>query len=171
MSFALPSKFESASSPAAKKGDISPSKIFNNLSAGPISFSQNKPTIDSITNLDPGWPISCRAVSTPIALDEAHCIHIATEIESGEGAQSLRIYSADDGIRFWRYGTCLVSLGAWRPGYTDVFKPILIAQNIRRVVEVCVRIGLGGATYVGPRRRFVLSVDSRRLANGTVAIG
>lgn len=174
MSFALPSRFESASPPAAKRRDISPSKIFDDLSAGPIGFSQNKPTIDPIISIQPGWPIACRSLRDPIAhpLDEADCIHISTEIESSEGAGSFRVYSADAGLLVWTHSTCVITMGATRLGYTDVFMPILIAQSIRYVVDVCLGRGLGGMTDVGPRRKFVLVVsNSRRFANDTVAIG
>ncbi len=173
MSFALPSRFESASSPAATRRDISPSKIFDDLSAGPIGFSQNKPTIDPIISLQPGWPVACRSIRDPIAHppNEADCIHISTEIESSEGAESFRVFSADAGILVWAHSNCVVTMGAARLEYTDVFKPILIAQSIRHVVDVCLRRGLGGVTEVGPRRKFVLVVSNYiRFANDTVAI-
>lgn len=171
MSYALPSKFESASSSVAEKGNISLPNIFYNLDGGPIGSSQSTSTRASNPTLKPDWPITCNRPSPfPPLLNVADCLYISTTIESSTDAKTFRVYSAAAGLLTWVHRTCRVTMGATHTGYTDVFKPILIAHDIGRVVHRCSRLGYGGATHVGPRMRFALVVLYSGLsANGTAA--
>jgi len=70
----------------------------------------------------------------------------------------------------WSHGGCLVSLASTQTGSTDVFQPVLIARDIMRVVVFCAMTESGGATTVGPRKKFTLVVTNSRVEfNGTVA--
>lgn len=108
----------------------------------------------------PLWPVTCNEEVPPhFPINGTDCLHIAKHIESTPGATSYRLYKASEGLS-WAHGNCFVFLKAWYHGNTDVFKPILISENIRRVVEKCNTAvsGLGGVTPIGPRLKFEMDV-------------
>ncbi len=155
-SYAFPLSLELGSpfSIADRRG-VSSSKVLDNPYVGRMAPFYGNPTETLNTTLGPEWPITCGERRGP--LNTTDCIHIATEIENSPGATSLRVYKSQEaGDLQWEYGGCNVVVGALHLRATDVFKPILIARDIRRVVEKCDREA--GMTTVGPRRYFVMLV-------------
>ena len=152
--------------------NVSAPKTFKGFDNGVNASSQIDPVEDPMASLEPEWPVVCSAPSRRFSrpLDELSCLHIATQIETSPGATSFRIYSGGDRVS-WVHGNCHIFMRGLGTGSTDVFKPVLIARNVRRILQICARGRLGGATNVGPRKRFVLVVSSSLLApTETVAI-
>ena len=154
-----------------KRRNISASETSKGFDNNIIVSSRSNPVEAPTTTLGPDWPIFC-AKPTPMAqrLDQKDCLTIASQIETSPGATSFRIYSGEEGRLHWGQGSCSISMGGLTLRSTDVFKPVLIARDIRRVLGSCVGNGRGGVTNVGPRRKFILIVSNFMLdANETVA--
>jgi hypothetical protein len=164
-SYALPlhSELGSSSSVADRLIVSSSSMILDNLNdsrSGPI-YSNSTEVLN--TSLGPEWPITCSEHELPLSITD--CYHIATQIENSPGATSYRIYRSDEPFLDWTHGNCRAIVSCRFAGATDVFKPVLIARDIRRVVELCdITIPRqSGMTAVGPRRKFRLLVEKPRL--------
>jgi hypothetical protein len=167
-SYAIPShsKLGSSSSVADRLIVSSSSMILDNLNdsrSGPI-YSNSTEVLN--TSLGPEWPISCSVHLLPVSITD--CYYIATQIENSPGATSNRIYTSDEPFLDWTHGNCRAIVSCRVAGAThatDVFKPVLIARDIRRVVERC---GItiprqSGMTAVGPRGKFRLHVQEPTL--------
>lgn len=164
-SYAIPShsKLGSSSSVADRLIVSSSSMILDRLDnsrSGPI-YSNSTEVLN--TPLGPEWPISCSVYLSP--LSRTDCYYIATQIENSPGATSYRVYSSDEPPLEWKHGDCRVVVGGRFAGATDVFKPVLIARDIRRVVEQCDILipRQSGMTNVGPRGNFRLHVQEPTL--------
>ena len=161
-----------AQSSVIDRRNVSAPKTFKGFDNGVNASSQINPVEDPMATLEPEWPVVCSAPSRRFArpLDEQSCLHLATVIETSPGATSFRIYSGQQRLS-WIHGNCHIFMRGLGTGTTDVFKPVLIARNIRRILHICASERLGGATNVGPRKRFVLVVSSSLLdPTETVAI-
>ncbi len=150
------SKFGSSSF-VADRYNVSSSKIIDNPNGSKILSTEPLNNL-----LEREWPVVCESdhYSTH-PVNSTDCFHIATEIENSAGATSWHIYKSTDPDLEWRHGDCYALLNSMFPTATDVFKPILIARNIRRVAEKCEGMvpKMGGATSVGPRRNFELFIE------------
>ena len=162
LSYAFPSASRSNSVTSTAAGRNLFYKSFDDLNPNVIPSSPSVPGKANAVTLQPEWEVQCIRPSeaTPRERVGDDCSAICTQIESSEGATSFKIYSEADGRLVRTHGKCRITLLAWEIGATDVFKPILIAQSIRRIVEQCSGLGLGGRTKVGPRGRFKLKVAS-----------
>lgn len=160
-SYALPppSKLGSSSSVADRVIVPSSSLILDDLKLNGSGSIYNSSTEVLNTPLGPEWPIYCSTHREP--LTKANCYHIATQIENSPGATTFRIYRSDDPPMAWAYGNCQVVVGSNIPGATDVFQPVLIARDIRRVVQLCdITVpGQSGITAIGPRGKLRLEVE------------
>ncbi len=164
-SYAIPSrsKLGSSSSVADRLIVSSSSMILDNLNdsrSGPI-YSNSTEVLN--TPLGPEWPISCSVYLLPLSITD--CYYIATQIENSPGATSYRIYRSDEPSLDWKHGNCRAVVSGKFAGATDVFKPVLIARDIRRVVELCDILipRQSGMTTVGPRGKFRLHVQEPTL--------
>lgn len=171
MTHAFRPKLESGSPPSVTivKRDISPAKDSHNFDQ---SIRPVNPVEASTESFGSDWPILCIKPGRPFALPpvQADCQHISTEIENSVDATAFRVYKQAEGGLNWSHGGCLVSLVGAQTGSTDVFKPVLIARDIMRVVKYCEMAGTGGTTTVGPRKMFALVVTNLIVEfNGTVA--
>lgn len=171
MTHAFRPKLESGSSlfVTIVKRDISLAKDSHNFDQ---SIRPVNPVEASTESLGPDWPVLCIKPGRPFALSpvKADCQHISTEIKNSVDATAFRVYKQAEGGLNWSHGGCLVSLASTQTGSTDVFQPVLIARDIMRVVVFCAMTGFGGATTVGPRKKFTLVVTNSRVEfNGTVA--
>ena len=152
--------------------DIPPFILKNPGRSTTVSASSTRVQTPTIA-LEPGWPIRCNEPSRryPTQLDTANCRVIAVGIENKPDSSVLRIYSAADGELQWVHGDCYVNMWSPTAGATDVFQPLLIAHDIRRVLQACGPRGVGGTTSVGPREKFCLLVTNYyRGANRTAMI-
>lgn len=160
-SYALPSnwKFDSPLSVADRLHVSSSSMILDNLNVSRFAPFYSNPTEILNASRGPMWAITCNEHELPP--NRTDCIHIATHIENSPGATSYRVYNSDDPNLDWRHGNCRAIVNARFRGTTDVFKPVLIARDIRRVVELCgaTTPGQSGFTTLGPRGRFLLHVE------------
>ena len=141
----------------------------------PIFYKNfNKPNVSAITSpqrvagkpftstFEPEWEVTCTIPSEVVSWRRIgdDCTAICARIESSEGANRPRIYSQADTPLVLVNGNCFVTMFALRLGATDVYKPNLIAQTIRYVVERCSGFGLGGSSNIGPRGKFELMVSN-----------
>ena len=151
-----------ALSPIVNKRNISAPETFEAFDTSTVAASQTKLVEAPTSMLQPDWPIICSQPSRQLALpwNKKDCLRIATQIETGPGATSFRIYGETGERLAWVLDNCCVLLRGLTVGSTDVFKPILIARSIRRVVHVCAQSRLGGTTNVGPRRKFILIISN-----------
>lgn len=155
--YAFPAYPQLVSSLAADRHNVSSPNMLDNLNVHRIPSTEalNLP-------LEPVWSITCETDEFPVRpVNGIDCLHIATQIENSAGATSYHLYKATDPGLGWRHGGCYVFLDSRLPTDTDVFRPILIALNIRRVVEKCDTLvsKLGGVTAIGLRRKFDLYIE------------
>lgn len=150
--YAFPSYPHFVSSLFADRHNVSSSNMLKNLNVSRVL------SIEALSSqTDPEWDIVCETDGHPDrSVNSTDCLHIATEIENSAGATSYRVYKGTDHNMEWRHGDCSASLEPMLTIDTDVFKPILIALSIRRIVERCGYMvpKMGGRTLVGPRRKF-----------------
>ena len=155
--YALPSHPQFGSSLVADRHNASSTNMLDNLNVSRVL------SVEALnTRLNPEWPITCETDERPERpVNNTDCLHIATEIENSPGATSYRLYKGTDHNMSWRHGDCYALLDSMFPTDTDVFQPILIALNIRRIVEKCDDVVplMGGITFVGPRRKFDLIIE------------
>ena len=164
-SYAIPShsKLGSSSSIADRLIVSSSPMILDNLNdsrSAPI-YSNSTEVLD--TPLGPEWPISCSVYSPPLSI--ADCYYIATQIEDSPGATSYRIYKSEKPFLELKHGDCRAVISGKFAGATDVFKPVLIARDIRRVAKQCdiLMQKQSGITTLGPRGNFRLHVQEPTL--------
>jgi len=151
--YAFPAYPQLVSPLVADRHNVSSPNMLDNLNVNRIPSTEalNLPP-------EPVWSITCETEPfTHRPVIGTDCLQIATQIENSAGATAYHLYKASDPGLGWRNGGCYIFLDSMLPTDTDVFRPISIALNIRRVVEKCDT--LGGATAIGPRRKFDLFIE------------